>query len=243
MVKLFSDKKRPVHMGRFPTERLARIHYIPDLSKLTPWPNLSFQRPKGSTSIVPAMAEFQAMMDAVRDGSVNSVPSEIPNDIRERANHLKAFAYFNDMSVVGIGPVTICDHLEKTRINPEIDRLSQALSTRQTKTLAAGIDLIMADLKEAMAAKSEPITDHHTALVFLVDYRRDPKPEELGCDWVQDVQEERAALLGNETASVIANYIRVLGYSARSHSATTTDVDLARLPVKSGVVQISGDRI
>ena len=243
MVKLFSDKKRPVHMGRFPTERLARSHDIPDLSKLTPWPNLSFQRPKGSTSIVPAMAEFQAMMDAVRDGSVNSVPSEIPNDIRERANHLKAFAYFNDMSVVGIGPVTICDHLEKTRINPEIDRLSQALSTRQTKTLAAGIDLIMADLKEAMAAKSEPITNHHTALVFLVDYRRDPKPEELGCDWVQDVQEERAALLGNETASVIANYIRVLGYSARSHSATTTDVDLARLAVKSGVVQISGDRI
>ena len=54
--------------------------------------------------------------------------------------------------------------------------------------------MIMADLKESMAAKPEPIAHHTGALVFLVDYRRDPRPDEPGCDWVQDAQAERAAV-------------------------------------------------
>jgi hypothetical protein len=72
MAKLFSDRNRPVHMGRFPTEILKRSTQIPDLDGLAPWSDLSFQRPAGSASLVPAMAEFQAMMDAVRDGPQNS---------------------------------------------------------------------------------------------------------------------------------------------------------------------------
>jgi hypothetical protein len=60
---------------------------------------------------------------------------------------------------------------------------------------------------------------------------------------VQDAQAERAALLGAETATVLANYIRILGHSARAHSATTCDVDLARLAVKAGLAQVAGDQI
>ena len=58
MSKLFSDRNRPIHMGRFPTERLMRIEQCLDLSTLVPWPMLDFQRSAGSVSIVPAMAEF-----------------------------------------------------------------------------------------------------------------------------------------------------------------------------------------
>ena len=83
MSKLFSDRNRPIHMGRFPTERLMRSEQYPDLSTLAPWPMLDFQRPAGSASIVPAMAEFQAMMDAVRDGSAHPVISDIPADLQE----------------------------------------------------------------------------------------------------------------------------------------------------------------
>jgi hypothetical protein len=72
MSKLFSDRNRPVHMGRYPTELLKRSRVMPDLEGLAPWPDLSFERPAGSHSLVPAMAEFQAMMDAVRDGAQNS---------------------------------------------------------------------------------------------------------------------------------------------------------------------------
>ena len=243
MAKLFSDRNRPVHMGRFPTEILKRSTQTPDLDGLAPWSDLSFQRPAGSASLVPAMAEFQAMMDAVRDGPQNSTPSQIPDDLHERSNHLKAFAYFNDISMVGIAPLAADDRLKEARRNPQIDRLSHALQTRQTKTLAAGIDMIMADLKESMTATPEPMDHHAYALVFLVAYRRDPRIGETGCDWVQDAQAERAALLGAETATVLANYIRILGHSARAHSATTCDVDLARLAVKAGLAQVAGDQI
>ena len=243
MSKLFSDRNRPIHMGRFPTERLKRASKCSDLSAIAPWPMLSFQRPAGSASIVPAMAEFQAMMDAVRDGNANSVASDIPTDLQERSNHLKAFAYFNDIAMVGLTALATDDHLAIPRLNPDVKRLAYALSTRQTKTLAAGIDLIMADLKESMAAKPESITHHTGALVFLVDYRRDPRRDEAGCDWVQDGQAERAAILGAETATVLANYLRVLGFSARAHSATTTDVELSRLAVKAGLTQVEGDQI
>jgi hypothetical protein len=177
MSKLFSDRNRPIHMGRFPTERLMRSSVCPDLKALVPWPVLDFQRPTASSSIVPAMAEFQAMMDAVRDGRVNSVVSEIPSDLQERSNHLKAFAYFNDIAMVGVTALAADDHLATPRLNPEVARLAYALSTRQPKTLAAGIDMIMADLKESMAAKLESISHHTGALVFLVDYRRDPRPD------------------------------------------------------------------
>ncbi|MDA7448868.1 NAD-binding oxidoreductase, partial [Planktomarina temperata] len=153
MAKLFSDRNRPVHMGRFPTEILKRSAHMPDLDGLAPWPDLSFQRPAGSASLVPAMAEFQAMMDAVRDGPQNQAPSEIPEDCLERSRHLKSFAYFNDISMVGIAPLGQADRLAAARRNPQIDRLSHALQTRQTKTLAAGIDVIMADLRESMTAK------------------------------------------------------------------------------------------
>jgi hypothetical protein len=145
--------------------------------------------------------------------------------------------------MVGIAPLRSEDRLQAPRRNPQIDRLSHALQTRQTKTLAAGIDMIMADLRESMTAKPEPMDHHAYALVFLVAYRRDPRSGETGCDWVQDAQAERAALLGAETATVLANYIRVLGHSARAHSATTCDVDLARLAVKAGLAQVAGDQI
>jgi hypothetical protein len=36
MAKLFSDRNRPVHMGRFPTEILKRSAHMPDLDGLAP---------------------------------------------------------------------------------------------------------------------------------------------------------------------------------------------------------------
>ena len=54
---------------------------------------------------------------------------------------------------------------------PNIDRLAEDLRTKQTTTLAAGIDMIMADLKESMEAPLKSM-DHHThALVFLYEYK------------------------------------------------------------------------
>ena len=173
-IRFFSDKNRPVHMGSYPLERLARQSDMPDLGSVPSMPDLSFHRPEQPESIVNAMGEFQAMMDAIRDGFVNTVMSEVPADPLERANHLKAFGYFNDASMIGCGPLPTEALLDTPRRNPDIDRLAHALRTRQTKTLASGIDMIMADLKESMEATPGSIDTHRHAIVFLYEHNRDP---------------------------------------------------------------------
>ncbi|MDX5383347.1 MAG: reductive dehalogenase [Rhodobacterales bacterium] len=237
-LRFFSDRDRPVHLGPYPLERLARHDTPPDMAAVPPMPVLDFHRHDAPQSIVNAMGEYQAMLDAIRDGMVNRARAVIPDDPQDRANHLKAFGYFSDASMVGIGPVPAAALLDRPRRNPDIDRLAHDLKTRQTKTLASGIDMIMADLKESMEAPPRGIAGHHTALVFLYEHHRDPSRDEAGADWIMDAQTHRACLRGAETAVVLANYIRLLGFDACAHSYTTSDVDLHRLAVAAGLASV-----
>ena len=41
-IRLFSDKNRPVHMGRYPSELLARSWTLPDLAQVPAFVPLSF---------------------------------------------------------------------------------------------------------------------------------------------------------------------------------------------------------
>ncbi len=237
-MRIFSSRKRPVHLGSYPLERLKRQAGAADCAGAPAMPALSFRRPKRPESIVNAMGEFQAMMDAIRDGMVNPARAAIPADPTERANHLKAFGYYNDASMVGTGPLPADALLSSPRRNPEIDRLAEALRTRQTRTLAAGIDLIMADLKESMEAPPKPMDGHAHAIVLLYEYHRDPRPEEPGSDWILDAQAHRVCLRATENAVVLANYIRALGFDARAHSPTTSEVDLGKLALAAGLVSL-----
>lgn len=237
MTKIFSNRKRPIHMGPFPMERLVRGP-MPDLSAVPPMQPLDFRRPTSPASIINAMGEYQAMMDAIRDGLVNKAQAGCPSDLQERADHIKAFGYFSDAAMVGVGPVPASARLEQPYRNPDIDRLSEDLQTRQTKTLAAGIDRIMADLKEAMQAPPSTIGDHKHAIVFLYDMPRDPRPDEEGTEWIQGAEQHRACLRASETAAVLANYIRLLGWDAKAHTATSSDVDLNQLAAAAGLVAV-----
>jgi len=224
-------------MGPYPLERLSRQDQA-EPGDVPPFQPLDFQRPETPDSIVNAMGEYQAMLDAIRDGLVNKVKSEIPDDVQERANHLKGFGYFNDASMVAICRIDEKSRLSTPHRNPDIDRLAEGLRTKQTTTLAAGIDLIMADLRESMEAPPSTM-DHHThAIVYLYEYPRDPEDGEVGCDWIGDAQAARASLRANETAVVIANYVRLLGRDARAHSGTTSEIDLNALTVASGLASV-----
>ena len=181
------------------------------------------------------MAEYQAMMDAIRDGLVNKARAGCPDDRQECANHLKAFGYFSDAAMIGICRLPADARLADPWRNPDIDRLANDLKTRQTKTLASGIDMIMADLKESMEAPPSTIDGHTHAIVFLYDYLRDPRGGEAGTEWLSDAQAHRACLRASETAVVLANYIRLLGWDAKAHTGTSSDVDLNRLTVESGL--------
>ena len=232
--RLFSDKDRPVHLGPYPLERLARQD-TPETGGLPSPAPLDFRRPAAPASLVNAMAEYQAMMDAIRDGLVNKARAGCPDDPQERANHLKAFGYFSDAAMIGICRLPADAHLARPWQNPDIDRLANDLKTRQTKTLASGIDMIMADLKESMEAPPSTIDGHTHAVVFLYDYPRDPRGGEAGTEWLDDAQAHRACLRASETAVVLANYIRLLGWDAKAHTGTSSDVDLDRLTVEAGL--------
>ena len=110
------------------------------------------------------------------------------------------------------------------------------LRTRQTKTLASGIDAIMADLKDSMEAPVSTIGDHTHAIVFLYDNPRALHQNEAGCDWLYNAHAHRASLRASETTSVLANYIRLLGFDAKSHSGSASDVNLNSLAVAAGLV-------
>lgn len=241
-VRFFSTAKRAPHLGPYPMERLVRGP-LPDLEQVPAPTPLSFRRPEDPLSIVNAMTEYQATMDALRDGLVNRTRATCPTSPLERARHLKAFGYFCDASMVGVGPVPASALLDRPIRNPDIDKLAAELKRKQVKTLASGIDSIMADLRDTMEAPPSTIFDHAHALVFLYEMPRDPRPGERGTDWIQNAQEHRACLRATETAVVIANYIRLLGWDARAHTATSTDVDLNQLTVAAGLASIEGETL
>ena len=234
-MKLFSDKHRPVHMGPYPIERLKRVDTV-DLNAAPAIKPITFQRPEAPESIINAMGEYQAMLDAIRDGLINKAKAEIPTDLKERSNHLKGFGYFSDVSMIGICRLTEEAILDKPIQNPDIKRLANALRTRQTKTLASGTDLIMADLRDSMEAPPTTINGHTYAIVFMYENPRQFLPNEVGIDWLEDAHAHRACLRANETSAVIANYIRLLGYDAKSHSGSASDVDLNKLALCAGLV-------
>jgi hypothetical protein len=193
-MRLFSDKSRPIHEGHFPTELLSRQPSEPDLSRTPAFTQLSFNVPEAPESIINAMREHQAMLDAIRHGNVNRVQAACPDDVQERADHLKAFAYFSDASFAGICQLPANAILDAPFVNPDLADLAHDLQTRQTKTLASGIDMIMADLKESTRSFTGSTDGHTHALVFLYQHPRDPTDDEIGTGWVQDAMAHRACL-------------------------------------------------
>ncbi len=237
-MRLFSYKDRPFHLGPYPLETLARTDKASDLSAVPPMTPLVFRRKDTPVSLVNAMTEFQATLDAIREGLVKRERGVIPEDPLERANHLKSFAYYNDASQAGVCALTPEMFLDAPVVNPEVARLAEDMQTRQTKTLAAGVDVIMADLKEAMARPPSSVTHHTHALVFLHEFPRDPERDEPGADWIMGCQEERACLRGAEAQAIISNYIRLLGWEARGHTRAASDVDLNKLCVAAGLGEL-----
>jgi reductive dehalogenase len=233
-MRLFSTRNRPVHLGPFPLERLARRSGLPGLDAVTPMEPLSFDDPDPA-SLSHAMARYIAMFDLVRDAALQAAPAEIPDDPVERANHLKAAAYYFDVSMVGLCELPQAARLDKPIRNPGVTALGEELERSQPQSFAAGMDMILADVLASARKQHGPVEHHTHAIVLLVQYPRDPKPGEPGCEWIVGTQAQRAAVLTAQTAVVLSTYLRMLGFEARAHSATCSDVDLNRLAVAAGL--------
>ncbi|MBQ0804282.1 MAG: 4Fe-4S dicluster domain-containing protein [Sulfitobacter sp.] len=240
-MKIFSGISRPVHLGPYPLELLRRKAEPPAEFPEIPFLTVSFCAPESPQSIINAMGPFQAMMDALRSGKVKETKAEIPDDPVERAQHLKAFGYYNDASMMGVCALPASAFLRVPRKNPDVAALVEDLKHRQTKTLATGIDAIMADLHDTAGADTATVPHHTHAIVVLVAYPRDPAQTEKGSDWIIDAQAQRASLRATETATILAEYIRILGFDARAHSSTCSDVHLPKLALAAGLTVMQDD--
>ena len=231
-----------MHLGPYPLEKLGRVDHA-DLSQLPEMAGLSFRRAKDPASIVNAMQDYQAMLDATRDGMIKREIAEIPDDPVERANHLKSFGYFCDADMVGTCAVPQAAWLGDALQNPDVDRLAEKLRSKQPKSLAAGIDMVLAGLRESMALPPTDCRDHGHAIVFLYAIARDPAKDETGSAWIKDAGAQRSCLRGMETAVTLASYIRTLGYGARAHSMAASDVHLGALAICAGLVTQDGNQL
>ena len=99
-MRLRSYKKRPMHFGPYPLEKLVRSD-VADLANVPQMQAVKMRREENPASLVNAMTDYQATLDAIRDGLVKRERGVIPGDPQERANHLKSFAYYCDDSQVG----------------------------------------------------------------------------------------------------------------------------------------------
>ena len=198
-MRLFSNKKRPVHLGPYPLERLARADRPNGSTVAGPRRAAPVEAPE-EFAISRSIGEYVALYDSLRDGEVAPALAPLPDDLAARADNFKASTYFLDASMVGI-----C----------EIPR----------------------------DAWLEPALDHSHAAVILVSYTRDPKPGEPGEAWIRGAQAARAALRAQEIAVVQAGYLRALGYSARAHSETLSELDHDRLVVEAGLGAVGRDGV
>jgi len=112
-----------------------------------------------------------------------------------------------------------------------------------TKTLASGIDEIMAGLKDSLERPASSINNHTHAIVIVDEYLRTPRDEEPGAEWIIDAQDHRSAIRATETAVILSSYLNLLGYQAKAHTATSADVDINKLAVVAGLATIENDRL
>ncbi|MFQ5742376.1 MAG: Fe-S protein [Acidobacteriota bacterium] len=205
-MRLFSRRKRPMHLGPYPMERLKRWPERTHAHLSWPWPGGRIGASREPVerhsphAIALAMTPTARLYDALRDGTAARKKAPIPDDATIRANNLKASCYFLDATFVG------------------------------TCEIPDG-----AWHRGAGRCEGGPLHDHRYGVVILVEYAKEVMAGSPGATWLKDGQAAQAALRAAEIAVATAGYIRQLGYPARAHTATASDLDIGRLVLHAGL--------
>lgn len=200
-MKLFSHKKRPVHLGAFPLETLPRladptatpIGLAADRRGGVPASPSERDR-QGPLGAAHALSAYVDLFDAHVSGDVSPL-APIPEDPVERANHLKSGCYFLDADMVGAGVIPA-------------------------------------------EAWTDSRLSHDWAIVVLVAFSRSLPSSQPGDNWVNGTRQASADLRAAEIAVITADYIRNLGFDATAHTPTTNSLDIARVALQAGLVEI-----
>ena len=240
MTRLFSHKHRPVHLGGFPLERLSRQRSPMSFRREKPPTGLRVEDPDNPHSLANGMREYVNVMDRMRAGPVAPTRAPIPADPRERANHLKAACYYLDASMAGTCRIPEAALLDAPVVNHSLTQaMEQEYGTGSADNPMAEISVRegRAAWEQAQAALQAPLGHSH-ALVILVEYPRDARPDEPGASWLLGAQAQRAALRAAEVGAVMANYLRMLGFDARLHTRTASELDIDHVVLEAGLAEV-----
>ena len=200
--RLFSNKKRPLHLGPHPMERLARQAPTSTPSGLgTEVPPAPMDpNPPGSHPVRSGFERYQALFDKGRAGDPAAAVAPIPDGPEGVAANLVAGAYFLDADLAG------------TCLIPD----------------------------DAWNDEAPEKGRHRFGVVVLIDFRHGVESGQPGYDWLAGSQQGAADLRATELAVITAGYIRNLGYPATAHTAGESGLDLGRVALQAGLVEIDG---
>ncbi|MFQ5472878.1 MAG: reductive dehalogenase [Dehalococcoidia bacterium] len=220
---LFSSRKRPMHLGRYPMEKIKRVDkpttLITDSVKAVPKragffvrafhgdigdkAHSEIRRFITKTPLNRAFGHIHWQLVPTHKGTPEPEKAPLPEDPDEIAKHIKSLCYFLDADMVGI-----CEMPEWAWYSHDSD--------------------------------GTPIeTRHKYAIVVVIDQGFDTMEGSSGDDWISGTQSYRAYLNGSKVACVVADYIRRLGYPAQAHSNADGDVQQIPLMLLAGLGELS----
>jgi ferredoxin len=101
-MRMFSNKRRPVHLGRFPLERLARTA-IPEAALAAIREEAGGQRALATDNLLAKICrDYSAIYERFRIGDCAPERAPFHEDPQARANEMKSLALFFDATMVGI---------------------------------------------------------------------------------------------------------------------------------------------
>ena len=226
-LRFFSDKTRPVHLGPYPLERLSRIDSA-ELADVPAMQALDFNRLDTPHSLVNAMGEYQAMMDAIRDGLINKAKAGIHLMTSRRTHQSPSRDLAISMTLPWWPRARNSGSLHASQgtlaKNPDIERLAARLedqAKRQTLDRRYRHDHGRSQRSRwKLRHRHGDRGPHPCAYLFLYEYPRDPEADEPGAEWLDPgcPGRHRACLRATETATVsLPTIFACLGHPMPGH--------------------------
>ena len=215
---------RPLHMGRYPMERIKRVD-------------------EPTTLIV----EDEVPRVPVRAGGF---PRAAHGDMGPKfQKDVKVFAYKTPQAQSYISQLGAMVKHQDGEVAPTInpDSTNPDANADDLKALAyhLGGDMVGVCAVPTYACYSHrgdgtPIDPYHrNAIVILLDQGYETMEGASGDDWVSGAQSMRAYMRGAQIAGIMAAHIRSLGYGARSQTNRDSDVLHIPLVLKAGLGELS----
>jgi len=239
-MRLFSYQNRPVDFGPLPLETLKRTATIPDLSSVQPLAPLEYDASQQPASLINGMRIYASYLDAARNGHPSDQRPDIPADIEERAKAIKSLGYFSDAKHVACCAMTAELFLDNPLRNLDLEDVANELGLMPAEEPGFH-HMIGHGLIDGIQQDAERVQHHSHAVVIIVDHNRDVREDESAYNWLKGAGRHRASIRAAEIAVIIANFIRSVGFEARAHTESTSDVHLAKLAVAAGAADLQGD--